>query len=133
MLTEKEFNAASEVPRKILAEAEIDFTQFQNVSSTSMKGVTSVIQMFYKIFQFMEIPGFELEKIRLAKLVLYNCTLEEKIMRFDYRQPLDELFNLTESKNWWKRSDADINLIKQLNNFDRDQLEEILTKSEENN
>ncbi len=133
LLTEKEFNAASEVPRKILAEAEIDFTQFQNVSSTSMKGVTSVIQMFYKIFQFMEIAGFELEKIRLAKLVLYNCTLEEKIMRFDYRQPLDELFNLTESKNWWKRSDADINLIKQLSNFDKDQLEEILKKSEENN
>ena len=67
LLTEKEFNAASEVSKKILAEAEIDFTQFQNASSTSMKAVTSIIQIFYKIYQFMEMPGFELEKIRLAK------------------------------------------------------------------
>jgi hypothetical protein len=54
----------------------------------------------------MQLNGFELEKVRLAKLVLSNPTLSNKTMRYDYKKPLDDLFALTERPIWWRRRES---------------------------
>jgi hypothetical protein len=106
VLSLDEFNAAVEVPKRLLKEEEMQMEQIQTKDLSTFKVCAEIIQLFRKAYEFMQLPGFELEKIRLAKLVLSNSTLTDKTMRYDYKKPLDVLFALTERPIWWTRTSA---------------------------
>jgi site-specific DNA recombinase len=97
VLSLEEFNAAVEVPKRLLKEEEMQMEQIQTKDLSTFKVYAEIIQLFRKAYEFMQLPGFELEKIRLAKLVLSNSTLTDKTMRFTYKKPLDDLFALTDT------------------------------------
>ena len=103
LLSEKEFEAAVAVPNRLLQQHEVDLSQINTTDLTTFKVAASIIQLFRRAYDFMQLNGFELEKIRLAKLVLSNPTLSDKTMRYDYKKPLDVLFALTERPIWWRR------------------------------
>ena len=102
LLSEKEFDAAVEVPNRLLRPQELDLSSLRTTDLNSLKVSGSIIQLFSKAYDFMHLSGFELEKVRLAKLVLSNSTLTDKTMRYDYKKPLDVLFALTERPIWWR-------------------------------
>lgn len=102
LLSEEEFSAVVRVPRKLLERIEIDVSSIKANDITTLKLSASIIQFFRKAYDFMQLNGFELEKVRLAKLVLSNPTLSNKTMRYDYKKPLDDLFALTERPIWWR-------------------------------
>ncbi len=102
LLSEEEFSAVARVPRKLLEQIEIDVSSIKANDLTTLKLSASIIQFFRKAYDFMQLNGFELEKVRLAKLVLSNPTLSNKTMRYDYKKPLDDLFALTERPIWWR-------------------------------
>ncbi len=102
LLSESEFDAAVSVSNRLLKEHELNLDQIKTTDLNSMKISASLIQLFRKAYDFMHLSGFELEKVRLAKLVLSNSTLTNKTMRYDYKKPLDVLFALTERPIWWR-------------------------------
>lgn len=105
LLSEKEFLAAVEIPTQLLKQQELDLAAIQTTDLNTMKVSANIIQLFRKAYDFMNLTGFELQKVRLAKLVLSNSTLTDKTMRYDYKKPLDELFALTERPIWWRRGE----------------------------
>ena len=105
LLSEKEFDAAVEVSNQLLRQQELETSAIKTTDLNSMKVSASLIQLFRKAYDFMHLSGFELEKVRLAKLVLSNSTLTNKTMRYDYKKPLDVLFALTERPIWWRRGE----------------------------
>jgi hypothetical protein len=52
----------------------------------------------------MQLEGKELEKVRLAKMVLSNPTLKDGSFQFSYQKPFDVLIDLTGSPEWWPRA-----------------------------
>lgn len=102
LLSEKEFSAAVDVPTQLLKLQELDLSATKTTDLNTMKVSASIIQHFRKAYDFINLTGFELQKVRLAKLVLSNSTLSERTMRYDYKKPLDELFALTERPIWWR-------------------------------
>lgn len=105
LLSAKEFEAAVGVSNQLLQQHKLEIDQIRTSNLATFKVAASIIQMFRRAYDFMQLPGNELEKVRLAKLVLSNPTLSDRTMRYDYKKPLDELFNLTERPIWWRRGE----------------------------
>ncbi len=80
---------------EIYAHNEADHKTFQ-------KGIR-VIELLLSVRNYMKKPGNELEKVRLANLVLSNPKLKNGTLEYSYEKPFDVLIDLTSNKNWWRR------------------------------
>ncbi len=53
----------------------------------------------------MQSPENELDKARIAKLVLSNPILKDRTIEFHYEKPFDVLVKLASNENWWRRGE----------------------------
>ena len=65
-----------------------------------------VIELLESSKKFMELPDNWLDKMRLAKSVLSNCTLKAGRLEFRYQFPFDSLIELTFERNWWSIAES---------------------------
>lgn len=86
---------------KLLHEVEVEIDAHTRASQKTYLSGLGVIELLQKASVFMELDANELDKARLAKLVLSNPTLEDGKVRFDYKKPFDDLIELTTLRNWW--------------------------------
>ncbi len=96
ILSEAEHAAAVAVPKSALAAKTLEIQAYQSADLKTFEEGSAIIQLFQKAHNFMQLAGNELEKIRLAKMILSNPTLLDRTMRFTYKKPLDDLFALTD-------------------------------------
>ncbi len=69
----------------------------EQVQAESLK----VIELFSKANKFMHLSTNELDKARLARVVLSNPVLKDRTLCFSYAKPFDNLLKITVDKNWW--------------------------------
>ncbi len=103
ILSEAEHAAAVAVPKSALAAKTAEIQAYQSADLKTFEEGSRIIQLFHKAHNFMQLDANELEKIRLAKMVLSNPTLLDRTIRFSYQKPLDDLFQLTDLPVWWRR------------------------------
>ena len=60
-----------------------------------------VIELFGKASNFMELSSNELDKARLARVVLSNPTLKDATLCFSYQKPFDNLLKIVLDRKWW--------------------------------
>lgn len=78
LLTDAEYEAASTVSIKLMQEKIVDFDSFQSADMKTFEKGKRIIQLFQKAYEFMQIDGNSLEKIKLAKGVLSNPVLRDR-------------------------------------------------------
>ncbi len=87
-------SALAEVKIEIAAYNEADYKTFQ-------KGLR-LIELSASIQNYMVKPGNELDKARVAKLVLSNAILKDRSIQFNYQKPFDVLLENATKENWWR-------------------------------
>jgi hypothetical protein len=104
VLSQAEFDAAVSVPFQQLEEKSVELSVDEATNLKDFQESIGIIQLFQKVYDFMKVDGFELEKIKMAKGVLSNPTLANRTLRYHYKKPLDVLLSLTERPIWWIRT-----------------------------
>jgi hypothetical protein len=95
----KEFIAVKEAA---LMETKIEIDAHNEADHKTFNEGLRVIELFISIWNFMQKPGKELEKARLAKWVLSNPTLSNRTLQFHYQKPFDVLLQLAGQHIWWR-------------------------------
>lgn len=105
LLTPKEFQELLTVKSAALDEVKIEIDAHNEADHRTFKEGLRIIELFVKVHNFMRLEGNELEKVRLAKMVLSNPTLANRTIEFSYQKPFDVLLQLTSEKIWWTRGE----------------------------
>jgi len=103
VLNEKEFKEVMEIKTTALQEVKIEIDAHNEADHKTFKEGLRIIELLVKVHDFMNLEGQELERVRLAKLVLSNPILTNRTLQFSYQKPFDVLIELTTSKIWWSR------------------------------
>lgn len=103
VLTTEEYQELLAVKSAALDEVKIEIDAHNEADHRTFKEGLRIIELFVKVHNFMRLEGNELEKVRLAKMVLSNPTLTNRTIQFSYQKPFDVLLQLTSEKNWWRR------------------------------
>ncbi len=104
-LSQAEYDAAVAVPMKLLEDNTAEIQAYQNADlATFQKGV-QVIQLFQKAYDYINLNGNELEKVKLIKAVLSNPKLKDRSIGYEYEKPLDVLLDLPTVPVWWRRGE----------------------------
>ena len=91
VLTAAEYQEVLRVKEETLVENKIEIDAHNEADHKTFKEGLRVIELFVSVWNFMQKGGNELEKVRLAKLVLSNPVLECRTLRFQYQKPFDIL------------------------------------------
>lgn len=86
-----------------LDEVKVEIDAHNEADHKTFREGFRVIELLVKVSNFMKLEGNQLEKIRLAKLVLSNPTLQGGTLRYSYEKPFDVLLDLTSNEIWWRR------------------------------
>ena len=103
VLNAEEFKELMTLKSAALDEVKIEIDAHNEADHKTFKEGLRIIELFVRVYNFMTFEGNELEKIRLAKLVLSNPTLANRTIQFSYQKPFDVLLELTSNKIWWRR------------------------------
>lgn len=103
LLTAEEHQELLAVKSAALDEVKIEIDAHNEADHKTFKEGLRIIELFVKVYNFMNLEGNELEKVRLAKLVLSNQTLANRTIEYSYQKPFDVLLQLTSEKIWWPR------------------------------
>ena len=103
VLNDGEFKELVELKSGALDEVKIEIDAHNEADHKTFKEGLRIIELFVKVYNFMSFEGNELEKVRLAKMVLSNPTLANRTIEFSYQKPFDVLLQLTSEKIWWTR------------------------------
>jgi len=87
--------------RQLLYEKEVEIEAHTSASRQTFIAGLKVIELLGKASQFMSLEGNELNKARLARMVLSNPILKDGNLEYYYEKPFDELVLLTSHRNWW--------------------------------
>lgn len=102
-LSKAEYAAAVAVPMTLLEDNTAEIQAHQQADlATFQKGV-QVIQLFQKAYDYINLDGNELEKVKLIKAVLSNPKLKDRTIGYEYEKPLDVLLTLTTVPVWWRQ------------------------------
>lgn len=101
-LTDEEFSEVMRIKESALSEVKREIDAYNEADYKTFNEGLRLIELFTSIRSYMRTPGNELEKVRLAKLVLSNPTLKDRTIEYHYKKPFDVLLDLTSNKNWWR-------------------------------
>lgn len=90
--------------RQQLHEKEVEIEAHTTASRKTFVAGLKVIELLGKSSQFMALDGNELNKARLARMVLSNPILKDGNLEYHYEKPFDDLVFLTRHRNWWTRT-----------------------------
>lgn len=85
----------------LIRASEVEIEAHMKASNEAIMAGLKIIELLGKSYDFMQLEGKELDKMRLAKEVLSNPILADGNLRFDYRKPFDVLSELTGHRKWW--------------------------------
>jgi DNA invertase Pin-like site-specific DNA recombinase len=102
-LTKDELAEVMRIKTEALAEVKLEIDAYNEADHKTFQVGLRLIELFTTMRNYMKNPGNELDKARLAKLVLSNPTLKDGTIDYDYGKPFDVLINLTSEKNWWRQ------------------------------
>lgn len=85
-----------------LHERDVEIEAHTTASRKTFIAGLKVIELLGKSSQFMSLEGNELNKARLARMVLSNPILKDGNLEYHYEKPFDELVFLTSHRNWWR-------------------------------
>lgn len=100
-LNKEEFEQLMKVKEEALAEVKIEIDAYNEADLKTFEKHLEVIKLLSSIGNYMSKPGSELEKVRLAKVMLLNPKLRGGTIEYDYQKPFNVLSQLTSEKNWW--------------------------------
>lgn len=106
VLSQDEYEAVVSIPKKLLEDKTLEIKAYQDADLKTFEEGCRVIKLFYKVRDFMKLDGNELEKVRLAKMVLSNCMIKDGNFCFSYEKPFDVLLELTGVPQWWRRRES---------------------------
>ncbi len=104
VLTKEEFAEVMRIKDSALAEVKLEIAAYNEADYQTFQKGLRLIELFTSIRNYMQRPGNELEKARIAKLVLLNPTLKDGTIGISYNKPFDVLLNLTSENKWWRLS-----------------------------
>ncbi len=107
-LSDLELNEILAKKQQLLRSSEIEIQAHTKASSETLIAKLQIIELVEKSYQFMQIDGNELNKVRLAKTVLSNPILTDGSLRFDYKKSFDVLVHLTGHRKWWNRQESNL-------------------------
>jgi site-specific DNA recombinase len=102
-LSESEFEEVIKKKRLLVQSNDIEIEAHMKASGETILAGLKIIELLGKSYDFMQLEGNELEKVRLAKLMLSNPILTDGNLGFDYKKPFDVLSDLTGHRKWWRR------------------------------
>jgi len=83
-----------------LKEKDLDLKAHQRADRRTFERARKVIELLHLVYDFIKLGGNDLEKARLAKMVLSNPTLKDGKLQFAYVKPFDVLIDLTSLPDW---------------------------------
>jgi site-specific DNA recombinase len=107
-LSESEHQEVLKVKRATLERIKDEIDAHNEADMRTFKEGAGIIELFFKLHNFMKLNENELEKMRIAKLVLSNPTLTNRTLRFDYQKPFDVFTDLTGGGIWCGREDSNL-------------------------
>ncbi len=102
-LSKNEYAEVLRIREATLAEVKVQIDARNEADYQTFKKGLRVIELLTSIRDYMKKPGNELEKMRMAKLLLSNPKLTSGTLEYSYEKPFDVLIDLTAKKNWWRR------------------------------
>lgn len=105
-LSEAEAGELLAKKRQLLYEKDVEIEAHTTASRKTFIAGLKVIELLGKSSQFMALEGNELNKARLAKMVLSNPILKDGNLEYHYEKPFDDLLSLTGGRNWWRRRES---------------------------
>ena len=103
VLTDSEHREVLAVKQAALDQVKVEIDAHNEADHKTFREGFRVIELLVKLSHFMKLDGNELEKARLAKLVLSNPILRDRTLRYSYEKPFDVLLDLTSNPIWWRR------------------------------
>ena len=88
-----------QIKHSALAEVKLEIAAYNETDYQTFKKGLRLIELFTSIRNYIQRPGNELEKARIAKLVLLNPTLKNRTIGINYQKPFDVLLNFDIGKN----------------------------------
>lgn len=101
VLSEEELQEVVQIKKAALLEKNQEIEEFVASESEFLGKGLKVIELMQFAFNFMSLPGNELQKARLAKIVLSNPVLNSGTLEYHYQNPFDNLLKSLTSKSWW--------------------------------
>jgi site-specific DNA recombinase len=105
-LSPTEYDGAVAVPLKLLEDNTVEIQAYQEADLATFKRGCTIIQLFQKAYDYIQLDGNELEKIKLIQAVLSNPKLKDRTIGYEYEKPLDVLLTLTTVPVWWRRRES---------------------------
>lgn len=102
-LSEDELQTLKKVKEEALVQVTAEISIYTEADRKTFEKGASIIELLINVRNFMQKPGNELAKVRLAKMLLSNPTLKNRTLEYSYEKPFDVLIDLTSNKNWWRR------------------------------
>jgi site-specific DNA recombinase len=103
LLNAEEHRELMAIKSASLDDVKIEIDAHNEADHKTFKEGLRIIELFVKVYYFMSLEGNELEKVRLARLVLSNPTLANRTIEYSYQIPFNVLLELTSEKIWWRR------------------------------
>lgn len=102
VLTDTELTEVRRIKESTLNEVKLEIAAYNEADNRTFKKGLRLIELLASVRNYMQRPGNELEKVRLAKLVLSNPILKDGTIQFSYQKPFDVLLDLSSKENWWR-------------------------------
>ena len=99
-LSEKLFNRIAQEKETQLKENELGIRAHQRADIRAFQEGRRVIELLHLVHNFIHLDGKDLEKARVAKMVLSNPKLKDGTLEFSYEKPFDVLIDLTTKHDW---------------------------------
>lgn len=102
VVTDKEFADYLALQDESMTKLNTEIGAYNVADTNTWREGLRVIELFTKVFKFMELGDDLLGKARLAKTVLSNISVMDGKLRYDYEKPFDVLLKMTEDRIWWR-------------------------------
>ena len=102
ILSEDEYREVISLKERAIKEIKIEIAAYNEADYKTFNMGLRLIELFSSICNYMQSEGNELEKARIAKLVLSNAILKDGTIEYDYQKPFDVLLKLASNDNWWR-------------------------------
>jgi hypothetical protein len=65
-----------------------------------------VIETFNKVYKYIKLSDNSLKKTELVKMVLSKLSWDGVTMRYDYKNPFDDILKIPMVPVWWRRRES---------------------------
>lgn len=106
VVTEAEVAEFVAIQEEAMEKLNVDIASHNRADTATWSEGLRIIELFTKVFKFMELGEDLLRKARLAKTVLSNLSPVDGKLRYDYEKPFDVLLKITEVPVWWSIAES---------------------------